>query len=749
MNSSSSSRFHRLSRTSIPWVVAAALVVLPGGAAAQGSAKIQKSALQQMAVLRSVKAAKSASEAKIDSRLYLAILHQQGDPRLAPLRSFRFLEPDDGGTMLVDIKTTSAAGVKQIVDRVQALGGEVRAFHFRYKTVQARVPLAAVESLASSYAVRSIGPAEKPFFSKVNTSEGDVAHRAAEAWNYFGVDGSGVKVCVLSDGVDSLATLQASGDLPPVVDVLPGQAGSGNEGTAMLEIVHDLAPGAALGFATVNPDQATFAQNILDLATSGCGIIVDDVIYLAESPFQDSVVADAVNQVTANGVLYFSSAGNEGNLDDCTSGTWEGDFNPNGTPAALAGAGPVNDFGDGGQSQLVTATSAVVVLHWTDVFGASGNDYDVYDMDGGLTTIFDASTNTQNGTGDPVEISGLAFSGERLVVAQFSGADRLINLNNFRGRVALQTAGCTRGHSAAADAFSVAAVDVATASGGAFTGGAANPVEPFSCDGPRRIFFDASGSLLPGAPAGDFSSTGGVVRQKPDVAAADGVAVATPGFNPFFGTSAAAPHAAAVAALVEAAFPAYTAAQVRTALEGSALDIEAPGTDRDSGVGIVMAYETLADNGAAPQAYLETAMLAPSEVAGDGDSTLEPGEDWALTIPLTNSGGAGASVVSATLTMSTPGVAILSGASTYPDLTPSSTAPNASPYVIGLASNLICGGSIDLTLTVTTPEARVPRPSTSLSPPARRARPPRSATPDRWSPFRTAETSRGLSPGPR
>ena len=96
----------------------------------------------------------------------------------------------------------------------------------------------------------------------------------------------------------------------------------------MLEIVHDLAPGATLGFATADPDEPTFAQNILDLAADGCNIIVDDVLYLDESPFEDGPVAQSVNTVTGAGVLYFSSAGNEGNKDDLTSGTWEGDFQP-------------------------------------------------------------------------------------------------------------------------------------------------------------------------------------------------------------------------------------------------------------------------------------------------------------------------------------------------------------------------------------------------------------------------------------
>ena len=73
------------------------------------------------------------------------------------------------------------------------------------------------------------------------------------------------------------------------------------------------------------------ASNIRSLRyTYGCDIIVDDELYYDESPFQDSVVAQAVNDVTANGALYFSSASNAGNKDDGTSGTWEGDFSDSG-----------------------------------------------------------------------------------------------------------------------------------------------------------------------------------------------------------------------------------------------------------------------------------------------------------------------------------------------------------------------------------------------------------------------------------
>ena len=87
---------------------------------------------------------------------------------------------------------------------------------------------------------------------------------------------------MLSDGVDSLAASIATGELPADVEVLPGQAGDGDEGTAMLEIVHDLAPGAQLGFATAFTSDASFADNIRALRAAGCDVIVDDVLYFNE-----------------------------------------------------------------------------------------------------------------------------------------------------------------------------------------------------------------------------------------------------------------------------------------------------------------------------------------------------------------------------------------------------------------------------------------------------------------------------------
>ena len=101
--------------------------------------------------------------------------------------------------------------------------------------------------------------------------------------------------------------------------------------------------------------------------------------------------------------------------------------------------------------------------------------------------------------------------------------------------------------------------------------------------------------LLPGRRDADharrFLGHRRPVRQKPDITAADGVSITGAGGfpNPFFGTSAAAPHAAAIAGLIKSANPS-TPEQIRAALIGSAIDIEAPGVDRDSGAGIIDAF---------------------------------------------------------------------------------------------------------------------------------------------------------------
>jgi hypothetical protein len=424
------------------------------------------------------------------------------------------------------------------------------------------------------------------------------------------VSGTGVKVGVLSDGVTNLAASQGTGDLGTVT-VLPGQTGTGDEGTAMLEIIHDLAPDAQLYFATAFTSSASFAQNIRDLRTAGCDIIVDDVGYFAETPFQDGqtvasttnggFVIQAVKDVAAAGALYFSSAANSGNKNDGQSGTWEGDFVDGGAATGpLAGGGNIHNFGAQLYDNVTVCSSNPIDLFWSDPLGGSANDYDIYRLDNTGASILAASTNVQDGTAgdDPFEImsgSGTAVGciGQRIAVLLFSGSPRFLHLDTNRARVGISTAGNTHGHAATSNIFSFGVAATSAQVNGLNPFNNTHSIEQFSSDGPRHVFYLGDGTVI---TPGNVSSTGGAVLQKPDLTAADGVSVTGAGGfpSPFFGTSAAAPHAAAIAALVKSKNLALTPSQIRTALLTTAIDIEAPGVDRDSGVGIIMADAAVA-----------------------------------------------------------------------------------------------------------------------------------------------------------
>jgi subtilisin-like proprotein convertase family protein len=719
------------------------------GGAREEQARVGAAAMRQIEALVQEKGRRTAAQRKISSHLLVSVKAQRGAAfaqGAPPLLSA--VSPDKQGTVLVDVRGTVG---KPLVEAVEALGGTVVYGSPQEGRMRARLPLESLETLAASNDVRFIRPAvgamtqgaadpvrrrrarpsveerarvvrerlpellkqlrEKaaagPIAQSVGSvdGEGDVAHNAREARNYFGLNGAEVKIGVLSDSVDFLAAVQAVGDLPLDVTVLPGQSGvpGSGEGTAMLEIVHDLAPGAKLFFATAFTSDASFADNIRALRAAGCDILVDDVIYFNESPFQDGLIAKAVEDVIADGALYFSSAGNGGNVNDGTSGAWEGDFRDGGTLALLPG-GTVHDFGSGNISNRVERASPnAAALYWSDPLGTSGNDYDLFILNSSLTAVVDASTDVQDGDDDPFEIVVGPAANRRIVVFKVDGAEtRAIHIQTFGGELAVTTPGDVHGHNSVTGAFAVAAVDAFLANGAPFTGGPTNPVELFSSDGPRRVFFKSDGTpTRPGVPP-LFAGGGGERRAKPDIAAADGTTAATPGFTPFFGTSAAAPHAAALAALLKSSNPRLTPARIRNALVSTALDIEAPGKDRDSGAGIVVAFEALEAAGATPQAFIDLGDVTATPVGGDGDPFVEPGENGRLSVRLVNNGGATAIRLRGSLATSTPGVTLTSSTSAYPNIgSAGGSAVNTTPFAFSLANTVPCGTVVDFKLTAT------------------------------------------------
>ncbi len=567
-------RFSRVAAHAVPLTVGA-LLLTTGVSVAQPSTVDAAAARTEAGIsaLQSIKKSLSPAERKQSSQLVVEKRLRADRSLAAKLPEYRSgVGVSTAGTVSVDIATQG----NSVANAVKAAGGAVR-YVSPDGAVRADLPLSALDAIAGRADVTEVKPAaqattwseagNRDFRTAVaaatQVSEGDKAHGADTARTTYGVSGSGVKVCVLSDGVDSLAKSQAAGELP-AVDVLSGQKGSGDEGTAMLEIVHDLAPNATLGFATAFTSEASFAANIRALRSTGkCQIIVDDVSYFDESPFQDTQVAQAVNDVTAAGALYFSSAGNSGNATDGTSGYYEGDFRA--SSSKISGVtGTPHDFDPSSTTQNFDALSAgslgkPVTLFWSDPWGRSANDYDLFVLNSSGSVVA-SSENAQSGSQNPYEIANVPStgSGYKVAVVKYSGADRFIALNVIRGRFvasgslkAFSTNGVTNGHSAAVNAFSVAAAPAAAAFGRPLeTGDPANPAGPypgqfsasskwerFSSDGKRRVFYAADGTAV---TPGNVSSTGGTVRNKPDITAADGVATSVTGFQPFFGTSAAA-----------------------------------------------------------------------------------------------------------------------------------------------------------------------------------------------------------------
>ena len=290
-----------------------------------------------------------------------------------------------------------------LTERLTALGSVVRYASPRSGDVRAGVPERKLTTIAGWSDVKRVDTAEGFATAHATTvretkaqraaridaalsgvtalapvvSEGDRTHAADTARSRDRVTGIGAKLCALSDGVNSLAASRAAGELP-AVDVAPGQAGDGDEGTAMLQIMHDLAPGAELGFATVYPSVAAFADNIRALRFARhCDVIVDDVIYYDESPFQDGPIAQAVNDVTADGALYFSSAGNQGNTIDGTAGHYEGDFRGSGRTVGKI-AGEAHDWDPGpARAGLQPAHPEQLRLGRDDVLGRAAGQGDV------------------------------------------------------------------------------------------------------------------------------------------------------------------------------------------------------------------------------------------------------------------------------------------------------------------------------------------------------------------------------------
>ena len=501
---------------------------------------------------------------KLDTRLRpLAWPVRKTSPR-SPLVAAAPMQHVADGRVRVYLRL--AALDEDALARVRACGVEAEMVDRAGGRAQALVDARQLRDLAALPSVLAIRPAERgrPRIGSV-TSEGDAAARA-DLVRGLGYDGSGTVVGVISDGIDHAADAQATGDLPAVT--VPADArcrpGSGDEGTALLEIVHDLAPGAQLLFSEGFTSSLVFIDSVDCLVAAGAGVIADDLVFFDEPFFADGPLALAVRAAVQAGVSYHSAAGNEAeeHVEQPFRASPDSSFHD------FLG-GPVDNADD-----IVVPPGGTLVcfLQWNDPFGGSANDYDLGIFDSALNLIA-ASTGVQDGTQDPFEVAGVVnTSGSaqvaKVAIEKVSGADRLLEMFCLDGvQQQYVTDGSVIAQAALPEVVAVGAIDV--------NDPGRNDVEPYSSRGPARVFFPA--------PA---------TRPKPDLAGFDGVSISNAGGFPacppscaFFGTSPATPHSAAVAALLLSKNPSLTPAHIQEALRGGALDIGPEGFDEAAGAG--------------------------------------------------------------------------------------------------------------------------------------------------------------------
>ena len=465
--------------------------------------------------------------------------------------------------------------------QLEARGIRIEIVNEDYGIVQAWVPLDKIEEVAEiSFVKRVAPPSYATTMAGSVSTEGDSILNADQL-RALGFDGTGVRVGVISDGVDNMDAAQGSGDLPATVTIQT-HLGSGDEGTAMLEIVHDLAPGAELGFCS-GMTTLQMLDCVDDLTNVfGADIIVDDLGFFNMPFFEDGPIALAVESVVSSGVFYTSSAGNQ--AQEHYQGLYmdSGDGNHS------------HEISPGNKEFGVTGASVTIILQWSNLGGASSDDYDLC-LESEDATTCALSNEIQDGDDLPYEARVLTCPGPagcNVQVRLISGNAQTLELFVLDGTLDINdrvTADCIFGHAAVAEVLAAAAVDQATP----------NTIESFSSRGPVTILFPAT-----------------EIRQKPDLTATDGVTVTGAGGfpSPFYGTSASSPHIAGVAALLMSG--GRTASAVRVALSQSAVDLGPAGRDTDYGYGRI---DALAAN-AFLEGSLQFSLLVDDDGGGGSDN---------------------------------------------------------------------------------------------------------------------------------
>ncbi len=491
------------------------------------------------------------SNPKLESSIneLMAARNEKGLAAATGFATSRGFDLKDGKVKVV---IEAAPGAVDSATEAAAASGSVVETSYQ-DLIQADVPLEKLGELASAGSISYIREPRKPVAFET-VSEG-VADIGASAWQAAGDSGAGVKVAVVDLGFAGYQALASSGELPAGVTAVSfsGDITGGNDshGSACAEIVHDVAPGAQLYLVNFNTDVEL--GNAIDYLI-GQGV---NVVSASWGFFGDyrgdgqGAIDDMVKHASDSGILWANASGNAaqshwaGHFTDANSDTW-------------------NEFVSGDSYNRITAwvgESIDLFLTW-DRWPTTDQDYDLY-----LYWSGDPTHAVACGCGEQSQAHPGAPSEEiHYTIPEGKGGTYFIAINKYSasgdanlqlfshpGDVQYQVAaGSLAGQPTdSAYAMTVGAVAVGSTS-----------LESFSSRGP---------------------TTDG--RIKPDLSAPDRVSTVTFGATGFWGTSAAAPHAAGAAALIKGANPAYSSAQIQSQLESRATDLGTPGKDNLFGSG--------------------------------------------------------------------------------------------------------------------------------------------------------------------
>jgi subtilisin family serine protease len=593
-----------------------------------------------------------------------------------------------GGRVLVYVRFEQ--GAIAALPALRAAGGEVVDSSRRRQTATVAVGPEDLRAVAGVAGVATVTEAHAPVAAAVCPSpSGEVVSEGVQQLNageepgealdeFPGVDGSGVTVGILSDSFDaateavpggSIATHaledEESGDLPgpksPCANKDPVEVfdefepffgeEAFDEGRGMAQIVHDMAPGADISFATAFEGEESFASNIEELAEEGANVLADDVFYFEEPFFQDGPVAVAVDKAVKSGTTYFSAAGNDSMADSegHQIASWEtAEFRDAGScPAEVKALGeefhPTRclDFNPGAGVDETFGIKVegheflTVDLQWDEPWDGVETDLDAFLLDAKGKLVEGAAEDNLKGQ-RPDEImqwfnSSSSTRTVQLAINRFAGESPrlkfalLQNGGGVEGTEYPQSSGedvvgpTIFGHSGSAAAISVGAIPFNSKSA----------PEPYSSQGPVRHDFGPVAGTVPAKALGSPE-----ILSKPDVTATDcGQTTFFASFSGsvwrFCGTSAAAPHAAGVAALMLDEEPGSEAEEVRAAMQSSALGVGPFGACA-VGSGLIDATGAIEDL-LSPPAFTPPKCLTP-EAEVPVEEARAPGE-WGLEAP--------------------------------------------------------------------------------------------------------------------